>query len=468
MAGRLSVVVGGQFGSEAKGHLVADLAMHSHHPSLHVVRVAGPNAGHSAVGFFDGITWALRQIPVAAVTRTDATLWIAAGSEIDVPVLLKEITALDGAGYNVSGRLFIDRSATLLTPDHVAAETEASLTGRLGSTGKGVGAARSARIMRTAAIAGDAPELARWVREDPTADLLGKQLDAGGHVIIEGTQGYGLGLHTGFYPKVTSSDCRAIDFLAMVGLSPWRWADLQVWVVVRPYPIRVAGNSGPLLDETSWEQLGLPVEMTTVTKKVRRVGGWDPSLVRDAVRANGGHVKLAFSMADQVVPSIAGAAGPYHYDDNTDLDEWIARVESAAGDDSLVEWIGTGPGTSLQVELGTDALPSPNVALSEELTTWWLDLARHEVAAVVPKAVAYGATDLRDIGRDLAECMGRQVDDEEAAELGVYFYLRGKVSRWTNAIIRGDRVADDTLHDTGVYVRMAQRIRSHGGWPNAK
>jgi hypothetical protein len=101
----------------------------------------------------------------------------------------------------------------------------------------------------------------------------------------------------------------------------------------------------------------------------------------------------------------------------------------------------------------------------QELRSWWLNIASSEVEAVVPKAVEYGATDLRDIGRDLAAISGRTVTDEEAAELGVFFYARGKLSRWVDAVIRGDRVSDDTLHDLGVYVRMAQRIRSHGGWP---
>lgn len=463
MAGRLSVICGGQFGSEAKGHLVADLAMYSTNPAMHVVRVAGPNAGHSAVGILDKKTWALRQIPVAAVARLDATLWIAAGSEIDVPVLLSEIARLDEAGYYVTERLVIDPSATLLTPEHVAAETEASLTGRIGSTGKGVGAARAARIMRTAVTAADAPELTRWVLDEPTANRLSGHLDRGAHVIIEGTQGYGLGLHTGFYPKVTSSDCRAIDFLAMVGLSPWRWANaLEVWVVVRPYPIRVAGISGPLLNETSWEELGLPAEMTTVTKKVRRVGGWDPSLVRDAVRANGGNVKLAFSMADQVVPSVAGAGGPYHYDDNTDLDGWITRVELAAGDGSLVHWVGTGPGTSLQVELGT-VVRDPD-GLEQQLTAWWLDLAETEVKRVVPKAVEYGSGDLLAIGEDLARLSRLDLTDAQKVELGIVFYTRGKMARIQSGIESGGWPSDDSWHDLGVYARMVQRVRSTGRW----
>lgn len=106
--------------------------------------------------------------------------------------------------------------------------------------------------------------------------------------------------------------------------------------------------------------------------------------------------------------------------------------------------------------------PTP---LADELRLWWLDQAEGEIKRTVPKVVEYGATDLVDIGRDLARCMGRTVTDEEAAELGIFFYLRGKMSRWVDAVARGDRVSDDTLFDLGVYVRMTQRVRSHGGWP---
>ncbi len=123
-------------------------------------------------------------------------------------------------------------------------------------------------------------------------------------------------------------------------------------------------------------------------------------------------------------------------------------------------------------QLMTDAsAPEPNDhklnphELELILTGWWMDKAAEEVKAVVPKAVEYGATDLRDMGRVIAETAGRQVTDEEATELGIYFYALGKMARWTDAIKRGERVSDDTLHDLGVYVRMAQRTRDAGGWP---
>jgi hypothetical protein len=107
---------------------------------------------------------------------------------------------------------------------------------------------------------------------------------------------------------------------------------------------------------------------------------------------------------------------------------------------------------------------NPN-ALEALLTEWWMGKAEEEVRRTVPKAVEYSSTDLRDIGRDLAECMGRTVTDQEAMEMGIYFYIRGKLSRWTGALISGRQVSEDTLFDLGVYVRMAQRVRDTGGWP---
>lgn len=118
-------------------------------------------------------------------------------------------------------------------------------------------------------------------------------------------------------------------------------------------------------------------------------------------------------------------------------------------------------------QIMTDAATpgDPHADMRAELTDWWVELATQEADKVVPKAVEYGALDLIQIGQDLALCAGREVTDEEAAEMGVYFYLRGKLARWTDAVITGRRVSDDTLHDIGVYVRMAQRIRAKGSWP---
>jgi adenylosuccinate synthase len=356
--GSLTVVVGGQFGSEGKGAVCAAFAarnLERGQPQV-AVRVGGPNAGHSAYAA-DGVRWALRQVPVAAVIDPDAALVIAAGSEVDVNVLAVEVEALELAGYKIRHRLLIDPQATMVDREHEQAESlnahdrryrTGSLVDRIGSTGKGIGAARSDRIWRQATLAGQHPQLRQYTDlVSDTGAWLRQALVNGADVVVEGVQGYGLGLHAGYYPYCTSIDCRAVDFLAMAGVSPWQagvdW--FQILVVVRPNPIRVAGNSGPLKDETTWEALGLKPEYTTVTQKVRRVGEGDPELVQAAIRANGGtaQVRLALTMLDHIDPVSAG------------VKEWAVLDSVGAGLVEQVErqtgvevvYVGTGPTTHI-------------------------------------------------------------------------------------------------------------------------
>lgn len=327
----VDVVVGGQYGSEGKGGVAAHLIKRrrGQQPERQIlaVRVAGPNAGHSAVGILDGHKYALRQIPVMAVADLSCDLIIAQGSEIDQAVLEAEVAELDQAGYEVSSRLHIDGQATMIQQHHK--DSEVALTGRLGSTAKGIGAARSARIMRDAT-------LAKHVLHDTThtTAILHRALTKGSNIIIEGTQGYGLGLHAGDYPYCTSSDCTAIDFLAMAGLYP-AGADVHVWVACRTYPIRVAGNSGPLYGERNWLDLNeetdgyIQPERTTVTQKIRRVGTWDPMLVTLAMQANGyradmdrNSAHLVITFGDYIDPAVAGKT---EYDPTAypELDRWL-------------------------------------------------------------------------------------------------------------------------------------------------
>jgi adenylosuccinate synthase len=364
--GTLDVIVGGQYGSESKGRVTADLAVRRRNQGKAVigVRVAGPNAGHVLIDP-RGRRHALRQLPVALAADPLSIGVIAAGSEIDPDVLNAEVRDLEDQGIPIRHRLLIDRQATVLEPKHREQEggNDGPLQNRIGSTGKGVGAARADRVMRTARLARDLEqdELTGYQFTE-TQGFLDSALasNAGYAVLVEGTQGYGLGQHAGHYPYCTSSDARAIDFLAMAGLSPWRYAGrawFGVWVVLRAYPIRVAGNSGPLPGETSWENLNLPQERTTVTNKVRRVGAWDAGLARRAVIANGGGlggpgspgVTLAVAMADQVYPEISGvtewAAVPRDGGVRARVSDWLDRIEADAG--APVGSVGTGPGTTI-------------------------------------------------------------------------------------------------------------------------
>ncbi|QWY83842.1 PurA-like adenylosuccinate synthetase [Microbacterium phage PermaG] len=325
MSQYVETVVGGQYGSEAKGHVTAQLVSAAARdaqefkkasPELDLpetinIRVAGPNAGHTVYDE-NGQKFALRQVPVGAV-YPDVQLYIAPGSEIDLDVLYDEIDTLEHSGHEIQSRLFISRQATLIT--QADKDAEATLVGRVGSTGKGIGAARAARLLRTAQTIGDYFDAegigTLWEWREPSEWYATDEYvhSVNSHLVIEGTQGFGLSLRaSGFYPYVTSSDARAIDFQAMAGVDPTRCSVKSTnWVVARVFPIRVAGNSGPMMGETSWEELGLPEERTTVTQKVRRVGAWDPELLKAAVQANGGHnAKVVITMLDQIIPGLAG------------------------------------------------------------------------------------------------------------------------------------------------------------------
>lgn len=366
---KVTVVVGGFWGSEGKGHVAQQLAdaYREVAPTI-VVRVAGPNAGHTVYDH-KGNRFALRQIPVGVI-YPDVDLVIAPGSEVDPDVLLSEIYELRRHGHDVRGRLWISEYATIITPEHRDVESDRGLTEQLGSTGKGIGAARADRIMRKAQTVGEDAKLLQTlaslgvgfyadVDNVYTSIVYDGRRSRGNtaveepRVIVEGTQGYGLGLHTSFYPYTTSSDCRAIDFLAMAGISPWSFDVSQVAVVVvaRVYPIRVAGNSGPMKRETSWEALGLPEERTTVTRKVRRVGEFDYDLLREAVKHNGGGhfanhlVTVAITMADQRFPNIADRDIELQRNEEGfgDYNRFVSSVQAAVG--SQISMVTTSPTT---------------------------------------------------------------------------------------------------------------------------
>ena len=342
MAGKLIVVVGGQFGSEGKGSIVGYLARTEPKKVL-VIRVGGPNAGHTV--YDHGRRYAMRQVPVGFVNPR-ASLAIGPGSEIDENVLHNEVQNLEHAGFLIRDRLYIDPSATILEPSHIA---QGEQQRRRGSTGKGVGVVRAERVRRRAETVRDQETIWPGILF-PVQDLAAQWLRQGGTVIVEGTQGYGLGLHTPYYPFTTSGDCTAIDMLAQAQIPPWTAHNgLQVWVVLRTHPIRVAGDSGPLWDETSWEQLAgetdghVEPEYTTVTQKERRVGRWDMALAQTAIQRNGGppSVRVALTMFDYWHPLAAGAIS--WPEASLDMRERVDKLEQELG--ARIELVGTGPDT---------------------------------------------------------------------------------------------------------------------------
>jgi adenylosuccinate synthase len=278
-----TIVVGGQYGSEGKGKVVALLASTAVSPWL--VRCGGPNSGHTVT--IDGKDVILRQVPSCAEPHT-ATFCIAAGCVVDEAVLLREVDMLNIA----QDRIIVDPRAVLVTQEDRDAESRELK--HISSTCSGTGAAIVRRMSRHADVrlVKDSPAIRRCCRIETVAPLLHHALDDGADIIIEGTQGFALSLlHGPDYPFVTSRDTTAAGFASEVGLSP---LDIKaVVMVIRTFPIRVGGPSGPFANEISWQEIqkisGAPdvtAEYTSVTKKLRRVARFDLDAVKLACKYN--------------------------------------------------------------------------------------------------------------------------------------------------------------------------------------
>lgn len=338
----VSVVVGGQFGSEGKGKVA--LAVAQRDGAAAAVRIGGPNSGHTAIDR-TGRANVLRQLPTAALLD-DVVCVLGAGTYIDVPVLLEEVETL-GLGPN---RLLIDRRAMIVTSDDRLSEETSDLRDRVGSTRSGTGSAVRRRIERR-------PESAQFLAERSSylkpfvGDswvVLRSLLDRRARVVVEGTQGIGLSvLHSPHYPFATSRDTSAAGAISEAGLSP-RDVD-SVVLVLRAFPIRVAGNSGPLPHEIDWRTIreeggheGDLAEYTTVTGKLRRVARFDPEIVRRAIAINAPD-EIVLNHVDYVDALSTPDGGL-----SNAAREFLSWVEAEVG--ARMDYVGLGPESLFQVD----------------------------------------------------------------------------------------------------------------------
>src|SRR5690348_16644673 len=131
----VTIVVGGQYGSEGKGKIVALLASGVAAPWI--VRCGGPNSGHTVT--INNQEVILRQVPSCSEPRK-ATFCVAAGCVVDIDVLFRELDQLAIS----RDRIIIDPRAVLVSEADRAAE-RAELGG-IASTCSGTGAALVRRM----------------------------------------------------------------------------------------------------------------------------------------------------------------------------------------------------------------------------------------------------------------------------------------------------------------------------------
>lgn len=286
--GKLNVVIDAFWGSSGKGKVcdwLADL-----YGATDVIAGNMPNAGHTVVRGDEKRV--LKVMPSAAPFNPKATVWLAGSSGFTKERFDEELTWLSGREPRVSDRAFV------VTKRH--AEIERQTLSGISSTMQGSATAMVDKIMRQHDH--NLGPLHCWsTPAQHWRKSLLKNIQSG-KALFEISQGWGLSIDHGTqYPYCTSRNCsvaRALDDCATpAGLLG------DVMAVVRPYPIRVGntedGYSGDWMadcTEVDWDHVkkisGLDLELrqtelTTVTKRVRRVATFSLELLEDCVRHNG-------------------------------------------------------------------------------------------------------------------------------------------------------------------------------------
>ena len=317
-------VVGSQWGDEGKGKIVDWL---SERADVVVRFQGGHNAGHTLV--IDGKTYKLSLLP-SGVVRGKPSI-IGNGVVVDPWALLEEIDKIKGQGIDISPDVLkIAENATLILPLHGAldrAREAAQGSGRIGTTGRGIGPAYEDKVGRrairvcdladpdslaqrvdnmlthhNALLRGlgepevDAAQIVDGLREIaprllPFAAPVWRSLHAanraGKRILFEGAQGFMLDVDHGTYPYVTSSNTVAGQAAAGSGIAVGSVG--YVLGITKAYTTRV--GSGPFPTEQD-NEIGTLLgerghEFGTVTGRKRRCGWFDAVMVRQALRIGG-------------------------------------------------------------------------------------------------------------------------------------------------------------------------------------
>jgi adenylosuccinate synthase len=349
----IEIIVDGQYGSTGKGLLAGYLAK-SHAPEV-IACALSPNAGHTLI-LEDGTTLIHRMLPLGIVSPGLKHVILGPGSLIDLDVLHAEILHAQELGVlSPDVPILVHECAAVVLDRHRAAESEGGTAP--GSTRKGVGAAQIERIRRRpdenniiGLMSQDHPIFDR-ITLAKTADLQRTYLEAS-TIQVEGCQGYSLSIYHGQYPYVTCRDVTTHSLLADCGMPYMRWSSTNVYGVFRTYPIRVANRpasgewSGPTYPdskETTFEAIGQPQELTTVTQLPRRIFTFSHQQAIEAIVQN--KVDYAFLNFAQYCPTWEELRGI-----------WIQLNDAAH-----VSHLGFGPSIADVVRVGSPSVTESHV-----------------------------------------------------------------------------------------------------------
>jgi adenylosuccinate synthase len=319
------VVIGAQWGDEGKGKIIDLLAEYTDC----IVRFqGGNNAGHTLV--VKGEKFVFHLIP-SGILHTGKRCVIGNGVVVDPQILIEEIDNLKEKGYlQDDSQFLLSEEAHLIFPYHKQIDNgrERIRSGKIGTTGRGIGPAYEDRASRDGIRVIDLAEeevfrgkleenlaqknyylthvleeqgleleplyqeymrygerLRKYVTN--TSLFISQQIKEGKKVLFEGAQGTLLDVDHGTYPYVTSSNTVAGNACAGAGIGPTKID--EVVGVTKAYTTRVGGGPFPteLHDEIGEMLRERGGEYGATTGRPRRCGWFDAVVVRHAVRVNG-------------------------------------------------------------------------------------------------------------------------------------------------------------------------------------
>ncbi len=315
----VDLVIDLQYGSTGKGLICGYLGEKGDYYTSITANM--PNAGHTYISR-NGTKYMFKVLPSSMVANSVKQVLIGPGAVFSLDRLKEELVHLRS-----DQTLRIHPNAMVLLPKHT--EKERKRLTHIASTLQGSCAAMVDKIWRSRS---PVPSTAKAVLKNTQFDKYlcshtewQIRLESGGPILAEGSQGFSLGINTQFYPYTTSRDCSPAAFLSAMGIPIPMLRD--VIGTCRTLPIRVGGSSGdiyPDQEELYWDKLDITPELTTVTKRVRRIFEYSKIQIEDALwhcRPNLVFVNFANYVKEDYLKNI------------------VAHIDQF----SEVRWIGFGP-----------------------------------------------------------------------------------------------------------------------------
>jgi adenylosuccinate synthase len=320
----VTMVVGAQWGDEAKGKVVDLLSQEA---AITARFNGGDNAGHTVVNDFG--TFKLRLTP-NGFANPHTTCIIGPGVVVNLATLIAEIRMIHEAGIELNDRLWISPRCHVVMPYHPMVEAIYELAkgdASTGTTKRGMGPVYADKVsyngirlvdLQSPAVFKEKLEIQLRVKnalfkafgmesldiQEVMDEKLSQyaqvqamvresfgQIQQGlkdnANIVLEGAQGSLLDNTWGTYPYCTASTTISGGVMAGLGIAP-KWIT-RVIGVAKAYTTRVGRGPMPteLTDENGQTLQTEGQEFGTVTGRARRCGWFDAELVSFTSQLNG-------------------------------------------------------------------------------------------------------------------------------------------------------------------------------------